>query len=108
MCFLWADVDMPVLNSFVSDCVDKMVEDGLLDEVRANLFRPGADYTVGVRPSIGVPELAKYFRDEMAAGKEAVLASAINEMKANTCKLACCQLEKIHRLAKKPGWDVTG
>ncbi|KAJ3677288.1 hypothetical protein LUZ60_003012 [Juncus effusus] len=34
-CFIWLDVDSNVLNRFLSDRVDKMVQEGLLDEARS-------------------------------------------------------------------------
>ena len=33
-CFLWVDVSLPVLYSFVSERVDRLVEMGLVDEVK--------------------------------------------------------------------------
>ncbi|KAK4748974.1 hypothetical protein SAY87_026423 [Trapa incisa] len=107
-CFLWVDVDMPVLHKFVSDRVDLMVKKGLVDEVR-EMFDPNADYSRGVRRAIGVPELDLYFRTEKYLSRSArgqVLAEAIKEIKNNTCKLACRQLEKIHRLRDAKGWKL--
>ncbi|KAM5563781.1 adenylate isopentenyltransferase 3, chloroplastic [Rosa sericea] len=106
-CFLWVDVSLPVLHSFVSDRVDQMVENGMVEEVR-EFFDPNADYTKGVRRAIGVPEFDDFFRygpsldEETRAG---LLEQAINEVKDNTCKLACRQLEKIRRLRNK-GWSL--
>ncbi|KAJ9693088.1 hypothetical protein PVL29_012000 [Vitis rotundifolia] len=98
-CFLWVDVSRPVLHSFVSKRVDKMVGNGMVEEVE-QLFYPNADYTRGIRRAIGVPELDLYFQtgflDEEARAK--VLQEAVHEIKTNTCKLACRQLEEIHRL----------
>ncbi|XP_077218520.1 adenylate isopentenyltransferase 3, chloroplastic-like [Tasmannia lanceolata] len=105
-CFLWVDVSLPVLHSFVSDRVDQMVQAGLVEEVR-NMFEPDADYTRGVRRAIGVPELDRYFRLETTVDEPTrarLLAEGIDEIKANTCKLACCQLEKIHRLGDV--WEI--
>ncbi|KAK4766039.1 hypothetical protein SAY87_007681 [Trapa incisa] len=107
-CFLWVDVDMPVLHKFVSDRVDRMVQKGLVDEVR-EMFDPNADYSRGVRRAIGVPELDLYFRTEKYLSRSArdhVLGEAIEEIKNNTCKLACRQLEKIHRLRDVKGWKL--
>ncbi|URD85208.1 Adenylate isopentenyltransferase 5, chloroplastic [Musa troglodytarum] len=101
-CFLWVDVQLPVLHKFVAERVDRMVERGLVEEVRG-LFDPDvADYSRGVRRAIGVPEMDRYLRAEAAEADEAtkarLLEAAIDEIKANTCKLTCCQLQKIHRL----------
>ncbi|KAJ9693091.1 hypothetical protein PVL29_012003 [Vitis rotundifolia] len=98
-CFLWVDVSRPVLHTFVSKRVDKMVDNGMVEEAE-QLFYPNADYTRGIRRPIGVPELDLYFQtgflDEEARAR--VLQEAVHEIKANTFKLACCQLEEIHWL----------
>ncbi|CBI32356.3 unnamed protein product, partial [Vitis vinifera] len=107
-CFLWVDVSRSVLHSFVSKRVDKMVEKGMVEEVQ-QLFHPNADYTRGIRRAIGVPELDLYFRTEGFLDEEArarVLQEAVHEIKANTCKLACRQLEKIHRLKNVRKWKI--
>ncbi|XP_009385519.2 adenylate isopentenyltransferase 5, chloroplastic [Musa acuminata AAA Group] len=109
-CFLWVDVQLPVLHKFVAERVDRMVERGLVEEVRG-LFDPDvADYSRGVRRAIGVPEMDRYLRAEAAEAEEAtkarLLEAAIDEIKANTCKLTCCQLQKIHRLCTLSGWNV--
>ncbi|WOL15904.1 hypothetical protein Cni_G24685 [Canna indica] len=111
-CFLWVDVQQPVLYRFVNERVDRMVERGLVEEVRA-LFDPDVvDYSRGIRRAIGVPEMDRYLRaeaaevDEAATTKETLLQAAIDEIKANTCKLTCCQLGKIHRLSNLPGWSA--
>ncbi|KAK4782983.1 hypothetical protein SAY86_007357 [Trapa natans] len=101
-CFLWVDVSMPVLQSFVSERVEKMVELGLASEVR-NIFDPKADHSRGIRRAIGVAEMHNYLTIEGSATlstekKAAILASAIEEIKANTCALASRQLKKIRRL----------
>ncbi|WOL10849.1 hypothetical protein Cni_G19608 [Canna indica] len=109
-CFLWVHVDLSVLHQFVGERVDRMVERGLVEEVRG-LFDPNvADYSKGIRQSIGVPELDCYFRAEAAGdGNEAKMAKlledAIAEVKSNTCKLTFSQLEKIRRLSTM--WNMT-
>ncbi|KAH7865119.1 hypothetical protein Vadar_002463 [Vaccinium darrowii] len=109
-CFIWVDVMLPVLNSFVSKRVDEMVLTGLVEEVR-RMFVPGADYTRGIRRAIGVPELDSYFRvDSMVdvdeKSKEVLLRAAIDEIKSNTCKLVVNQLAKIRRLKNERGWHM--
>ncbi|KAI5316002.1 hypothetical protein L3X38_045178 [Prunus dulcis] len=107
-CFLWVNVSTPVLHSFVSKRVDKMVENGMVDEVR-EFFHPNADYSKGIRRAIGVPEFDKYFRygpflDEEI--KARLLEQAVEEIKKNNCKLASRQLEKIQRLRNVKGWNL--
>lgn len=81
-----------------------------MDEVRG-IFVPEADYTKGIRRSIGVPEMDRYLREENKsnineAAKQILLESAIEEIKLNTCKLVCCQLEKIRRLRNEKMWPI--
>lgn len=109
--FLLVDADLPVLNSFLSERVDRMVEAGLVEEVRNNFHRTEseADYTRGIRRAIGLPELDRYLRSEGNANWETrsrLLEEAIDEIKTNTIKLARCQAEKIHRLHRRYGWDI--
>lgn len=108
--FLWVDVSLPVLERFVSDRVDQMVESGLVDEVRG-ISKPDADYTRGIRRAIGVPELDRFLKavksddadDETLAR---LLKEAVGQIKQNTYKLACRQRGKILRLRNAWGWEL--
>ncbi|XP_022722661.1 adenylate isopentenyltransferase 5, chloroplastic [Durio zibethinus] len=107
-CFLWVDVSLPVLHSFVSERVDKMVQAGLVDEVK-RIFDPMADYSRGIRRAIGVPELDQYFRSESildAKIRARLLETAISKIKENTCILAYRQLQKIRRLYNHWNWRM--
>ncbi|XP_065864371.1 adenylate isopentenyltransferase 3, chloroplastic [Euphorbia lathyris] len=107
-CFLWVDVSMPILHDFLSKRVDQMVRKGMVDEVR-NIFDPYADYSKGIRKSIGVPEFDKFLRAEGLMDEsecERLLEEAISQVKANNCKLACRQVEKIRRFRNVKGWDI--
>ncbi|XP_058208533.1 adenylate isopentenyltransferase 5, chloroplastic [Rhododendron vialii] len=107
-CLLWVDVSLPVLHSFVSDRVDRMVEAGLVDEVRV-IFDPSADYTRGIRRAIGVPEMDQFLRNEANVDdetKDMLLRGAIEKIKSNNCKLACCQLQNIMRLQNQLEWKM--
>ncbi|KAL7220620.1 hypothetical protein ACSBR2_013491 [Camellia fascicularis] len=57
-CFLWVDVSLPVLHSFVSDRADRMVEIGLVDEIRA-IFFPNAEVDQFLREESNVDEKTK-------------------------------------------------
>ncbi|MFS7901855.1 putative transferase [Helianthus anomalus] len=110
VCFLWVDVAMPVLKRFVSDRVDRMVAAGMVEEVR-KMYNPNSDYSKGIRRAIGVPEFDSYFRSEYLSSineetRAKLLESAINDVKINTCALACQQLKKIDRLRNVKGWDL--
>ncbi|KAF8405172.1 hypothetical protein HHK36_010071 [Tetracentron sinense] len=110
-CFIWVDVSLPVHHSFVAQRVDRMVESGLVDEIR-KIFVHDADYSRGIRRAIGVPEMDQYLRTELLVeeddqdSREKMLKAAINEIKENTCKLTCSQLEKIDRLRNEVGWEM--
>ncbi|KAK8635939.1 hypothetical protein V6N13_004651 [Hibiscus sabdariffa] len=107
-CFLWVDVAMPVLHQYVSDRVDEMIETGMVDEVRS-FFESNANYSKGIRRAIGVPEFDRYFRAEPFLDKRSraeLLQEAIQEVKRNTCRLACRQRQKINRLRNKKNWKI--
>ncbi|KAF3658587.1 putative serine/threonine-protein kinase Nek6-like [Capsicum annuum] len=110
-CFIWIDVDVSTLDPFLRKRVDHMVQKGLVDEVRG-IFSPDADYSRGIRLSIGVPEMDKYFREENKFGpceestKKLLLESAVEEIKVNTCNLVRHQLEKIRRLMDEKMWPL--
>ncbi|CAL1411515.1 unnamed protein product [Linum trigynum] len=103
-CFLWVDVALPVLYEFISDRVDRMVDSGLVEEVRAAFDPNDRDYTRGIRRAIGVPELDEYFR---SGGRSAALMeAAVEKIKENTCRLAYRQLKKIQRLNGQLNWSM--
>ncbi|KAK9137184.1 hypothetical protein Sjap_007778 [Stephania japonica] len=115
-CFIWVDVPLPILYPSLDRRVDRMVDAGLVDEVR-QIFDPQADYTKGIRRAIGVPELDDYLRlerelvlsnvheNESLRSLKGLLDEAIEKIKVRTCELACRQLKKIRRLYRK--WDVS-
>ncbi|KAK3189949.1 hypothetical protein Dsin_029510 [Dipteronia sinensis] len=106
-CFLWVDVSLPVLYSFVSERVDRMVQMGLVDEVR-QIFDPEADNSRGIRRAIGVPELDQYLRAEGIVDEKTrvkYLEAAIDKIKDNTCKLACRQYQKINKFYNNWIWN---
>nr|XP_043629927.1 adenylate isopentenyltransferase 5, chloroplastic [Erigeron canadensis] len=101
-CFLWVDVSLPVLQSFVSKRVDMMIKAGLIDEARRFYNPQLINNTKGLRRAIGVPELDRYFRNENREN----LKEAIDDIKVNTCKLASRQLQNILRLQNQLEWDM--
>ncbi|KAL2230828.1 UNVERIFIED_CONTAM: Adenylate isopentenyltransferase 5, chloroplastic [Sesamum indicum] len=54
-CFLWMDVAIPVLHSYVSKRVDQMVVSGLVEENKAFFDPKICDYDYGIRRAIGSP-----------------------------------------------------
>jgi adenylate isopentenyltransferase (cytokinin synthase) len=98
-----------VLHDFVARRVDEMCRRGLVEEVAAAFDPRRTDYSRGIWRAIGVPELDAYLRsrgledvddDERAR----MLAAAVDEIKANTSRLAFRQRGKIQRLARM--WRV--
>ncbi|KAJ0800659.1 putative transferase [Helianthus annuus] len=100
-CFLWVDVSLPILRAFVSKRVDRMVQAGLVHEVR-RFYDLHMTNSIGLSRAIGVPEMEKYFRNE----NEVNLKEAIEKIKANSFELAKRQLQNIPRLQKQLGWDM--
>ncbi|KAF7804766.1 adenylate isopentenyltransferase 3, chloroplastic [Senna tora] len=109
LCCLWVDVSMPVLHTYVGERVDEMLENGMVNEVRA-FFNPKGDYSRGIRKAIGVPEFDEYFRKEWLIGdeerRERLVREAVRQVKENTCKLARRQLGKIQRLRNVKRWKI--
>ncbi|XP_010468886.1 PREDICTED: adenylate isopentenyltransferase 3, chloroplastic [Camelina sativa] len=108
-CFLWVDVALPVLHGFVSERVDKMVENGMVEEVREIFDYSDSSYSRGIKKAIGVPEFDRFFRNEQflnVGDREELLRKVVEEIKRNTFGLACRQREKIERLRKVKKWCI--
>ncbi|XP_057956356.1 tRNA dimethylallyltransferase 2 [Malania oleifera] len=60
-CFLCVDASLPVLDQYVGQRVDRMIESGLLSEVY-DIYSLNADYTRGLRQAIGVREFEDFLR----------------------------------------------
>ncbi|XP_054814890.1 tRNA dimethylallyltransferase 2 [Prosopis cineraria] len=54
-CFICVDASLPVLDRYVEQRVDCMMDAGLLNEVY-DIYNPNADYSRGLRQAIGVRE----------------------------------------------------
>ncbi|GJV46281.1 tRNA isopentenyltransferase [Tanacetum coccineum] len=107
---LWKMIKLGKLATIlrISTTLLSGVTSGLLNEVRG-IFDPKADYTRGIRKSIGVPELEEYLRVETKVDYKTarrLLDAAISEIKSNTCKLIDSQLSKIYRLKKELSWPI--
>ncbi|RXI04735.1 hypothetical protein DVH24_039009 [Malus domestica] len=59
--FICVDASLPVLDQYVDQRVDCMIDAGLLNEVY-EIFNPNADYTRGLRQAIGVREFENFLR----------------------------------------------
>ena len=58
-CFVCVDASLPVLDGFVEQRVDCMMDAGLLNEVY-DIYNLNADYTRGLRQAIGVREFEPF------------------------------------------------
>lgn len=124
-CFLWVDADIQVLDNYVNQRVDCMMDAGLLDEV-CNVYDPDAVYTQGLRQAIGVREFDEFFRlyltrkesdkDKAASSTtmltvhddqlKSLLDDAVSQLKTNTRRLVRRQRRRLHRLSKDFGWNL--
>ena len=82
-----------------------------LDHEVRQIFNLDADYTKGIRRSIGVPEMDRYLREETNIdgddeSKQMILQASISSIKRNTRMLICNQLDKIKRLISEKMWSV--
>ncbi|KAL2230810.1 UNVERIFIED_CONTAM: Adenylate isopentenyltransferase 5, chloroplastic [Sesamum indicum] len=103
------DVAIPVLHSYVSKRVDQMVDSGLVEEGKVFFDPKIRDYDYGIRSAIRIPEMDVFFRSDGivdGATWAMLLKAAINEIKMNTCKLACCQVEQILRMREEFRWQI--
>ncbi|XP_020547257.1 adenylate isopentenyltransferase 5, chloroplastic-like [Sesamum indicum] len=108
-CFLWMDLAIPFLHSYMSRRVAQMVDNGLMEEAKIFFDPEIRDYDNGIKHSIGVPEMDEFFRSEGLVDGETrtkLLKAAIDEIKMNTCKLACRQVLKILRMREEFGWQI--
>lgn len=60
-CFICVDAALPVLDRYVEERVDVMVDSGLLNEV-CDVYDINADYTRGLQQAIGVREFENFLR----------------------------------------------
>ncbi|KAK7312633.1 hypothetical protein VNO77_36639 [Canavalia gladiata] len=60
-CFICVDASLPVLDRYVEQRVDCMMDSGLLNEVY-DIYNMNADYTRGLRQAIGVREFEPLLR----------------------------------------------
>ncbi|KAI3924922.1 hypothetical protein MKW98_031173 [Papaver atlanticum] len=58
-CFICVDVSLPVLDKYVEQRVNRMIDAGLLNEVY-DIYNANADYTRGIRQAIGVREFEDF------------------------------------------------
>ncbi|CAL5352649.1 unnamed protein product [Camellia sinensis] len=60
-CFICVDASLPVLDKYVEQRVDRMVDAGLLNEVY-DIYNLNVDYTRGLRQAIGVREFEDFLK----------------------------------------------
>ncbi|RVX20182.1 tRNA dimethylallyltransferase 2 [Vitis vinifera] len=118
-CFICVDAALPILDGYVGQRVDSMIDAGLLDEVY-DIYSLNADYTRGLRQAIGVREFEDFLKVLLSEGghdKEngllkgnvreilkssnndqhnILLQEAIERVKANTRRLVRRQKYDVH------------
>ncbi|XP_057534139.1 tRNA dimethylallyltransferase 2 isoform X3 [Amaranthus tricolor] len=135
-CFACVDAALPVLDQFVDQRVERMMEGGLLDEVY-DIYRLNADYTRGLRQAIGVREFEDFlnaFISEVNNSSQEpasltnvdftikqnlkevlsssntptrrLLDEAISKLKMNTRRLVRRQKRRINQLQTLFGWNI--
>lgn len=67
-CFICVDASLPVLDKYVEQRVDRMVDAGLLNEVY-DIYNLNADYTRGLRQAIGVREFEDFLKAYLFQGQ---------------------------------------
>ncbi|KAL6976403.1 tRNA dimethylallyltransferase [Sarracenia purpurea var. burkii] len=67
-CFICVNVSLPVLDKYVEQRVDCMVDAGLLSEVY-DIYKSNADYTRGLQQAIGVREFEDFLRVFLLEGQ---------------------------------------
>ncbi|KAD3337150.1 hypothetical protein E3N88_32670 [Mikania micrantha] len=128
-CFICVDASVPVIDKYVDQRVDQMVNSGLLQEVY-EIFKPDAVYTRGLRQAIGVREFEDFLRVYFSQGlavtsveklKEnmntilstsgetplkQLLQDAVDRVKLNTRRLVRRQKRRLNRLQTLFGWNI--
>ncbi|KAL3510775.1 hypothetical protein ACH5RR_030176 [Cinchona calisaya] len=125
-CFLWVDVSLPVLNEYLDERVEEMLDSGMFEELEEYFALEGFTESDSVmsrtalRKAIGVPEFERYFKRVGLGGrwigagdseldadvaKRLLYEEAVKAVKDNTWTLAKRQLGKIQRLSNA-GWDL--
>ncbi|XP_031491507.1 tRNA dimethylallyltransferase 2 [Nymphaea colorata] len=67
-CFVCVDASLPVIDRYVEERVDCMIEAGLLNEV-IDIYNPSADYSRGLRQAIGVREFEEFLTFSLSKGE---------------------------------------
>ncbi|KAK0605539.1 hypothetical protein LWI29_027926 [Acer saccharum] len=82
-CFISTDVATPVLDQYVEQRVDSMIDAGLLHEVY-DIYNVNADYTRGLQQAIGVREFEDFLKVYLSTGRN----SKTTEPTGASCCLA--------------------
>ncbi|KAF3782050.1 tRNA dimethylallyltransferase 2 [Nymphaea thermarum] len=67
-CFVCVDASLPVIDRYVEERVDCMIEAGLLNEV-IDIYNPSADYSRGLQQAIGVREFEEFLTFSLCKGE---------------------------------------
>ncbi|KAL5832651.1 hypothetical protein ACOSQ3_016325 [Xanthoceras sorbifolium] len=76
-CFICTDAATPVLDQYVEQRVDCMIDDGLLHEVY-DIYNVNADYTRGLRQAIGIREFEDFLKVYLSTGRNGKTTASYN------------------------------
>lgn len=86
-CFICVDAATPVLDRYVEQRVDCMIDAGLLDEVY-DIYNVNGDYTRGLRQAIGVREFEEFLKMYLSTirnnGTSESIDAFLNPVSTNT------------------------
>lgn len=113
-CFIWIDVDQPVLFEYLSLRLDVMMKSGMFEEISEfHRDKKAPKVLSGIWKAIGVQEFDDYLKmykwdNDMKkwdpVRKEAY-EKAVRAIKENTFQLTKDQIRKINKL-RNAGWDI--
>lgn len=83
------DASLPVIDKYVDQRVDQMVNSGLLQEV-LEIYKPDAVYTQGLRQAIGVREFEDFLRVYLSQG---LAFTSVEKLKENINTILRTSLE---------------
>lgn len=113
-CFIWIDVDQPVLFEYLSLRLDVMMKSGMFEEIAEfSRAKKAPKEPLGIWKAIGVQEfddyLKMYKRDndmkKWDPVRKEAYEKAVRAIKENTFQLTKDQLRKIKKL-RTAGWNI--
>ncbi|CAA7037308.1 unnamed protein product [Microthlaspi erraticum] len=113
-CFIWIDVEQPVLFEYLSLRLDKMMKTGMFEEIAEfHRAKEAPNEPLGIWKSIGVQEFDAYLKmykwdnnvEKWDHVRKEAYKKAVRAIKENTFQLTKDQIKKIKKL-RTAGWDI--